>query len=77
MESKDYKKLVDKEIQKEYRKATASEVNTLCDCEKFNILFNPELADLNKKSEFYSHCMHKKSKLLIKKKRGRKKKGPG
>ena len=52
-------------------------VCTLCDSEKFNILFKPELADLNKKSEFYSHCMHKKSKLLIKKKRGRKKKGPG
>ena len=55
----------------------ATNVCTLCDCEKFHILFNPELSDLNKKSEFYSHCMHKKSKLLIKKKRGRKKKGPG
>ena len=52
-------------------------VCTLCDCEKFFILFHPNLADLNKKNEFYSHCMHKKSKLLIKKKRGRPKKSPG
>ena len=55
----------------------ATNVCTLCDCEKFNILFYPELADINKKSEFYSNCPHKKSKLLIKKKRGRPKKGPG
>ena len=52
-------------------------VCTLCDCEKYFILFHPDLADLNKKNEFYSHCMHKKSKLLIKKKRGRPKKSPG
>ena len=52
-------------------------VCTLCDAEKYHILFNPELADINKKSEFYSNCSHKKSKLLIKKKRGRKKKSPG
>ena len=52
-----------------------SNVCTLCNKEKYHILFNPELADLNSKSEFYSHCRHKKSKLLVKKER--KRKGPG
>ena len=50
-----------------------SNVFNLCDSEKFNILFHPELSDLNCKSEFYSHCRHIKSKLLVK----RKKKGHG
>ena len=50
-----------------------SNVCNLCDSEKFNILFHPELSDLNCKSEFYSHCRHIKSKLLVK----RKKKGHG
>ena len=52
-----------------------SNVCTLCNKEKYHILFNPGLADLNSKSEFYSHCRHKKSKLLVKKER--KRKGPG
>ena len=43
-----------------------SNVCNLCDSEKFNILFHPELSDLNSKSEFYSHCRHIKSKLLVK-----------
>ena len=47
----------------------------LCNREKFYILFHPELSDLNSRSEFYSHCRHIKSKLLIKKER--KKTGPG
>ena len=46
-----------------------SNVCSLCDREKFRILFNPELAELNSKSEFYSHCIHKKSRLLVKKRK--------
>ena len=52
----------------------SSKMCPLCDCEKFNILFHPEIADLNRKSEFYSHCMHIKPQLLVKRE---KKKGPG
>ena len=48
----------------------------LCNREKFYILFHPELSDLNSRSEFYSHCRHIKSKLLIKKEK-KKKTGPG
>ena len=44
-------------------------VCNLCNKEKFHILFNPELADLNSKSEFFSHCRHKRSRLLVKKPR--------
>ena len=50
-----------------------SNVCNLCDSEKFHILFHPELSDLNSKSEFYSHCRHIKSKLLVKKQKRRKK----
>ena len=60
-------------IDKARKFSPISNVCSLCDREKFRILFNPELADLNSKSEFYSHCIHKKSRLLVK----RKKKGPG
>ena len=50
----------------------------LCLKEKFYILHYPEMANLNKRSETFSACMHKKSFLLIKKKRGRPpKKSPG
>ena len=38
----------------------------LCLKEKFYILFHPELASLNSKSEIYANCRHKKSVLLIK-----------
>ena len=51
----------------------ATNVCNLCNKEKFHILFNPDLADLNSKSEFFSHCRHKRSRLLVKKP----KKGPG
>ena len=51
----------------------SSKMCSLCDYKKFNILFQPEIADLNRKSEFYSPCMHIKPQLLVKKK----KKGPG
>ena len=40
---------------------------SLCTCEKFQILFNPEKATLNHKKEIFGHCLHKKSKLLVKK----------
>ena len=46
----------------------------LCIKEKFYIMFRPESAGLNSKSEAFSACWHKSSKLLIPKKR---KKGPG
>ena len=48
----------------------------LCTKEKFNILFQPELATINSRNEMYASCAHKKSVLLIPKPRGRKK-GPG
>ena len=51
----------------------ATNVCNLCNKEKYHILFNPNLADLNSKSEFFSHCRHKRSRLLVKKP----KKGPG
>ena len=44
----------------------------LCVKEAFYILFRPELAKLNSKSEVFSACFHKKAALLIKVKRGRK-----
>ena len=50
----------------------------LCIKEKFYIMFRPESAELNSRSEAFSACWHKSSKLLIPKpKPGRKKKGPG
>ena len=39
----------------------------LCTKEKYYILFHSDLATLNKKSEIYANCRHKKSNLLIKK----------
>ena len=71
--SKHIHTLKSKNIDKARKFSPISNVCSLCDREKFRILFNPELADLNSKSEFYSHCIHKKSRLLVK----RKKKGPG
>ena len=50
----------------------------LCLKEKFFILYHPEMAEINKRSETFSACPHKKSFLLIKKPRGRPpKKSPG
>ena len=40
----------------------------LCTKEKYYILFHQDLATLNKKSEIYANCRHKKSNLLIKRK---------
>ena len=37
----------------------------LCIKEKFNIIFKPEGASLNKRSELFSTCRHRKQKLLI------------
>ena len=54
-----------------------SKMCTLCNLEKFSILFSPELSDLNSKSEMYSNCRHKQSILLVPKERKKKKKGPG
>ena len=50
----------------------------LCIKEAFYILFKPELAKLNSRSEIFSACFHKKPALLVKPKgRGRPKKSPG
>ena len=49
----------------------------LCIKEKFYIMFRPESAGLNSKSEAFSACWHKSSKLLIPKPPKKKKKGPG
>ena len=46
----------------------------LCTEEKYWIIYNPEKASLNKRQELYSHCRHKVSELLIKKKTKRKRK---
>ena len=54
-----------------------SGVCQLCLKEKFYILYKPEMATLNGRNEIFNSCSHKKSKLLIKKQRGRKKKSPG
>ena len=39
-------------------------VCSLCTLEKWYILFNPELASLNKRNEINNHCFHKVPKLL-------------
>ena len=52
-------------------------VCNLCICEAYYINFHPEMAKLNTKNEIFSSCRHKKPALLIKPKRGRKKKPPG
>ena len=39
---------------------------SLCTCEKYQILFHPEKASLNKKEEMFNHCLHKEPKLLDK-----------
>ena len=44
----------------------------LCVKEAFYIVFKPELAKLNSRSEIFSACFHKKAALLVKTKRGRK-----
>ena len=38
----------------------------LCLCEKYTIMFKPELASLNQRDEFFTHCRHKEAKLLDK-----------
>ena len=38
----------------------------LCLSEKFTIMFQPEMATLNQRDEFYTPCMHKQNKLLDK-----------
>ena len=38
----------------------------LCLMEKFTIMFKPELASLNQRDEFFTHCRHREAKLLDK-----------
>ena len=38
----------------------------LCDTEKYLIMFRPENATLNKRTEFYSMCRHREKNLLKK-----------
>ena len=38
----------------------------LCTMEKYFIMFNPDDASLNQRSEFFSHCRHKEQHLLTK-----------
>ena len=38
----------------------------LCTMEKYFIMFNPDDATLNQRSEFFSHCRHKEQHLLTK-----------
>ena len=53
----------------------ATEVCQLCVKEAFYILFRPDLAQLNHRSEIFSNCIHRKSALLFKP--SRKRKSPG
>ena len=41
----------------------------LCTLERYYILFEPSGASLNQRAEFFCHCFHKRSKLLVKPKR--------
>ena len=43
-----------------------TEVCQLCVKEAFYILFKPDLAQLNHRSEIFSPCLHKKTALLVK-----------
>ena len=43
-----------------------SGICALCTCEKYQIIFKSKGATLNKKTEIFGHCLHKKSKLLDK-----------
>jgi hypothetical protein len=57
-----------------------TEVCQLCTKEAFYIIFKPEMAVLNSRSELFSSCRHRKSALLfkpIKKTISRKRKSPG
>ena len=54
-----------------------SDVCQLCNKEAYHIIFEPAMAELNNRSELFSTCMHKKSKLLFPPKRGRPRKSPG
>ena len=54
-----------------------TDVCHLCNKEAYFIIFEPHLAQLNSRTELFSTCMHKKSNLLFKPKRGRPKKSPG
>ena len=53
-----------------------TEVCNLCITEAYYINFHPEMATLNSKTEIFSSCSYKKPALLIKPKRGRKRKKP-
>ena len=54
-----------------------SKVCQLCTREAYHIIFKPELANLNAKSEIFSACRHKKSKLLFPIEKKAKTKSPG
>ena len=47
----------------------------LCTSEKFFIMYRPDMAELNSRSEIFNHCRHKKPALLIPPEK--KKKSPG
>ena len=47
----------------------------LCISEKWNIIFKPELASLNRRQELFNHCRHKERLLLIKKERKKRQRG--
>ena len=48
-----------------------SRICNLCNSEKFEIIFNRSEATLNSRNELFNTCRHKKSKLLVRKKRNR------
>ena len=47
--------------------STTNNTCQLCVKEAYYIIFNPELADLNSKSELFASCRHKKSELICNK----------
>ena len=54
-----------------------SETCQLCTREAYHIIFHPDLAKLNSKSEIFSSCQHKKSLLLFPPPPRGRKKSPG
>ena len=75
--SKHYNYLMKMKVDRGRKFSPVHEMCQLCITEAYYNNFHPEMAALNSKSEIFSSCRHKKPALLIKPKRGRKRKPPG
>ena len=47
--------------------STITGVCNLCTSEKWQIIFKPKTATLNRRQELFNHCRHKEKLLLVKK----------